>query len=643
MKVRVVKRSYLAMFLGLTAATFAGMAVTRVGSTAAAAADQQSGAPGLMGAIKGADGKPLNGIAVTAQASNQMFKTTVYTNEKGEYVFPHLVAGTYKVWAQAVGFTTERTSAMLDGSHSATHDFVLKTLANYEAELTGAEWFAALPDDTASHRRAKQILYVACSGCHGFDVVLNNRFDEAGWLAIIKSMESADYRGYRGGDDISTDQLNWEGQIIRYHRNDLAKYLTEMRGPGHSPMVLKPMARPTGDAARVVVTQYDLPVAERENEMPRYTGDDWMKGYSTGMHGMVGVHDVVADPAGFAWITQSRTTFETNRTLVKLNAQTGEMKVFKLTNSNGGPIFFEQMSSGTDPTGNLWFHGGGSFVKLDPSTDSFTAYPIPRVFNGTENSIDADSKGRIWANGKSGVVEFDPSELNKSGVMYPGWHLYQQLTPGNGTTYGISADANDNPWWSESYSDIVATRNMKTGKVTEFAMHDAGYDARKALATPPDLAFYDSIGAEIWGGTSADPLPYAEMPRRLAADKNGDTVWVPNWAQSSLAEINIHTMKVTYHELPMRVHPYKTIVDKNHNVYAGIQAGDGVYKFTPATQTWTYYQLPTHGCSLRHMSFDDVRGEAWVPCDQADTVDRIQFRSVGQIQSLEAAGTASKQ
>jgi streptogramin lyase len=276
---------------------------------------------------------------------------------------------------------------------------------------------------------------------------------------------------------------------------------------------------------------------------------------------------------------------------------------------------------------------------LNPATATFTAYPIPTVMGGTENSIDGDSKGRVWANGRAGVVEFDPSELDKKGVMYPGWHLYQQHTPGNGTTYGMTVDADDNPWWSESYSDIVATRDMKTGKVVEFDMHDPNYDARKALATPEDLAYYDSIGAETWSGNSADPLPYANMPRRLAADKNGDTVWVPNWAQSNLAEINIHTMKVTYHELPMKVHPYKTTVDKNHNVYTDIQAGDGMYKFVPSTHEWTYYQLPTHGCSSRHMSFDDVRGEAWVPCDQADVVDRIQFRSTAQIQALKAAAT----
>jgi streptogramin lyase len=625
-----MKKIHFAIVLALSLAGFAALSVTHAGS-ALAAADHSS----LTGSVHGPDGKPMAGVDVSARSTEQTFTTTVFTDESGDYVFPGLVSGKYKVWAQAEGFTTDRADVDLDGSHTASHDFTMKTLDNFEAELTGAEWFAALPEDTLEHKGMKQVLYVSCSGCHGLDVVLNNKYDEDGWRKIVRSMESADYRGYRGVEDMPIANLGWEGQIIRHHRDELAKYLAEMRGPNPSPMKLKPFARPTGEAARAVITQYDLPNGDVATEMPRYTGGDWMLGESTGAHGMVGIHDVVADNMGMAWITQSRENFETSRQLIKLNPKTGEMTLLNVTNARGAPMYFEQITQ-TDLNGNIWMHGGGDFEKLDPKTATVTAYPIPRVYNGTENSIDPDSKGRVWANGRSGAVEFDPSELDRTGVEYPGWHYYQQITPGNGTTYGISVDADDNPWWSESYSDKVATRNMKTGKVTEFDMRDPGYEDRKKLFQA-DFDYYDSIGGDIWSGTSGSPLPYGEFPRRLAADKNGDTVWIPDWAQSNVVEINIHTYKVTYHELPLTMHPYKTIVDKNHNVYTDTQVGDGMYKFNPSTQKWTYFQLPTHGCSSRHMSFDDNLNEAWVPCDQADTVDRIQFRTAEQIAALKAA------
>jgi streptogramin lyase/mono/diheme cytochrome c family protein len=638
-----MKLSYLAIALGVSVTVFAGLSGSRVGSTAAAA--ESDGTPGLMGKIHGADGKPLNGVDVTAQATDQTFKTTVFTDDKGEYVFPHLAAGTYKVWAQAVGFTTERVNATLDGAHTASRDFTMKTLANFENELTCADWFAALPEDTVAHKRGKQVLYVSCSGCHGLDVVLNTRFDEAGWKAIVTDMESTGYTGYSAPRNGAGGGVGgWESQIIRHHADELAQYLAEMRGPGPSPMVLKPMPRPTGDAARAVITQYDFPISQRANEMSWYNGDDWMKGESTGSHGTVGLHDVLADAAGYAWVTQSRTSFETNRSLTRLDPKTGEMKAYNFAGADGKNIRVEQI--GQDTMGNFWMHDVGAtsvLIRFTPATETFTAFPLPRVMageRGMENSTDADSKGRVWINGNHGAFEFDASELNNTEVMYPGWHLYQQNTPGNGVTYGVSADADDNAWWSESYSDKVAKKDIKTGKVTEFDMRDPGYDARKALFAK-DQGFYDSIGSMTWATNSAEPLPYSEMPRRLAADKHGDTVWVPNWAQSNIAEINIHTGKVTYHQFPLQVHPYMTAVAKDHNVYTSIQAGDGVYKFTPATQEWTYYQLPTHGCSPRQMGFDDIRNEAWVPCDQADTVDRIQFRSVEQIQTLKAAATSA--
>jgi streptogramin lyase len=242
------------------------------------------------------------------------------------------------------------------------------------------------------------------------------------------------------------------------------------------------------------------------------------------------------------------------------------------------------------------------------------------------------------ANAHYGYVTLDPARLEDPGVPYPGWSMWQQNTPGDGTTYGITTDARDNVWWSISYSDLVATRDTQTGEVTEFRMRDPGYAARRALATPEDLAFYENVGGGVWARNSAAPLPYDLMPRRLSADKNGNTVWVPNWAQSNIAEINIETHEITYHELPIRVHPYKTTVDENHNVWTDTSLVDGVFRFNPATSEWTLFRLPSHGCGSRHISYDLNRSELWLPCDQSNKVIRFQFRTQDQIDAAAALG-----
>ena len=630
---------------------FAGMAVLALGFGAGLQVKAAPGAaiaapispPGLMGVVRDEHGTPLGGVAVSVRSPAHTFTTSVYTDEHGVYVFPPLAAGEYRLWAQAVTFMTEHAELVLDRRHTAHRDLTLWPLDHYEAQLTGVEWYDALPDDTANHRRMKQILYVTCSGCHGLDVVLQNRFDETGWQAIIRAMESAWYSGWRGASDLPVSELRWEGQIMRHHRDELANYLAEMRGPSPSPMAIRPMARPAGEAARVVVTEYDLPVSARENELPWYNGADWMDGPSTGMHGIVGTHDVAVDSSGEAWISHSgsRSTFETNRSVLKLDPTNGAMTAYQLLDGKGAMVPVEQIS-GVDEMGNIWMHSDDAFIRLNTRTETFTAYPMPTVMGGMANSTDVDSRGRVWANARFGAARLDPAGSPSAGVAYPGWQLFQQLTPGDGVTYGISADAEDNPWWSESYVDKVATRNMATGVVREFDMHDPDYDARKALATESDLAFYDSIGAGRWSTNSASPLPYANMPRRLAADKQGHAVWVPNWAQSNLAEIDIHTMQVTYHRLPIHVHPYKTIVDRHHNVWTDTSLADAALKFDPSSGNWTIYRLPSRGCGSRHMGFDDFRDEAWVACDQASKVARLQFRTPEEIRQLVAASAAKR-
>ncbi|MBC2665517.1 carboxypeptidase regulatory-like domain-containing protein [Novosphingobium flavum] len=619
----------------ITRLLIAAAAITTVGSVVQAQMASPE-VPGLMGAIKDGSGKPMAGVTVTLRNVAQAFATSVHTDERGVYIFPHLAAGQYKVMAQAVGFSAAKADVALDGAHTGRQAFSLKPLAAYGQQLNGYEWSTILPEATPAQKRMKQVLYVACTGCHSLDVALQNRFDEKGWNIAIQSMENAFYNGFRPGD-LSAAQLRWEGQVIRRHREELARYLAEARGP-NSKVLPKPLARPTGDPARSVVTEYELPLKETQNDPSWFTGTEWELGPSVGMHGQVGIHDVIADANGKAWITQARETFETNRSVIKLDPKTGAMKVFNPRDARGRLAYFEQISE-PDDNGNIWMHNGDHMVRLNPTTDTFDNWQRPQVMGGMGNSTDWDSRGRGVANARYGTVMFDPSELGRKDVAYPGWYYFQQNTPGDGTTYGISVDAHDNIWWSESYVDKVAMRDAKTGKVTEFDMIDPDYAARKALATPEDLTWYDSIGGGTWAINSASPLPYMNMPRRLAADKKGDKVWVPMWAQDHIASIDINTHAIKYYKLPFKTHPYKTTVDNDHNVWTDSGMANAAFRLNPTTGQWAMFPIPSLGCASRHMSYDRYKNEIWVPCDQSNKVVRFQFRTEAQLKALEAAAT----
>src|SRR6266853_3050874 len=120
----------------------------------------------LSGTVKSSDGKPLEGVGVSARNGAETFTTTVYTDQSGRYFFPPVSSGQYKVWAQAVGFETATSEVGLSGAGKKQVDLTLPTLADFHKQLSGTEWAASLPEDSPNDRRMKSIFINNCSGCH---------------------------------------------------------------------------------------------------------------------------------------------------------------------------------------------------------------------------------------------------------------------------------------------------------------------------------------------------------------------------------------------------------------------------------------------------------------------------------------------
>src|SRR4051812_37395428 len=103
----------------------AGFALSSA-ALAALAAD-----PVLTGAIRAA-GKPLDGATVSAKRGGSTITTSVYTDKPGRYVSPPLPAGSYRVWAQALGFGTANGEVELGASSTprAKQDFTLQAISD---------------------------------------------------------------------------------------------------------------------------------------------------------------------------------------------------------------------------------------------------------------------------------------------------------------------------------------------------------------------------------------------------------------------------------------------------------------------------------------------------------------------------------
>ena len=202
--------------------------------------------------IASAAGEKLGGVTVSAKPVGGTVTTTVFTDASGDYYFPPLPAGKYRVWAQAISFQTAK--ADVDLAARRKQGFVLTPTKDFVRQLPGNVMLSALPEETEQDKRMKRLVRNICTGCHTASYALQHRFDEAGWNAIIELMKNANVYGTFMGNERKPSG------ILDYHQKELAAYLARARGPGESAMRFTPDPRPSGEAARVMFKEYDVPL-----------------------------------------------------------------------------------------------------------------------------------------------------------------------------------------------------------------------------------------------------------------------------------------------------------------------------------------------------------------------------------------------
>jgi len=581
----------------------------------------------LAGTVKSASGAKLNGVTISAKMDNSTITKSVFTDEDGAYYFPAMPAGHYDVWAQADGFDTARGDASL--SHTTHRDFILHASKDFERQLTGDQILASLPDATPDDRRLKRIVRNTCTSCHQPNYILQNKFDEQGWTAILETMKRVNVGGgYLGPNSPIAAPID-------FHEKELAAYLARARGPEQSAMKLWVKPRPTGDAARVVFTEYDVAMFA-PNEAPKtfalINGSDWSLGTpSSFFHN--GVHDAQADLDGNIWFSVNLP--QPYASLGRVDAKTGETKFFRVAGLNG----MAATGHGTmrDKQGHIWFDmspgeagGRGRLVEVDPATQTLQVFTAPEGQEGptvAAGTVDVDGKGKIWASTVHGASRFDPLTKEFSEYKSPTY----KNADGIGNTYGLTADADGNGWWAEMNLDLVAKTDLETGKVSEVKVPPV--PGIKQMFSPDEIKMY-----EAYGSTWNMAVPWAEGPRRMGADKESHFVWVCDWWGGSLAKIDTQTLKVTMVPLPRPdvQMPYQSAVDKDHNVWVNLMNADEVLKFDPKTSKWTEYPFPTLGAETRYVSLLERDGklEIILPYSRTRRVARMEFRSKEDMQAL---------
>ena len=579
----------------------------------------------LSGAVSSLAGQKLEGVTVSAKREGSTIAISVYTDTAGNYYFPPLPEGNYRVWAQAIGFNAEKAAVGL--SAARRRNFALTDITDAETrfrQLPGEMMVSALPEATVEDARMKKIFMNSCTGCHSTSFVLQMRFDEPGWNKIIDLMKRVPVSGVYPGPNAKPNM------ILDRHQQELAAYLARARGPGASSMKFVARPRPTGEAARAVWTLYDLPLNPDTGIgtlVHANDGTDWALGTTSKLGQMP--HDGALGFDGKIYYTVNNP----NRavTIGKVDPVTGAVKYLKADGVNGQAATAHGLAR--DAKGNLWFDidpGRRALGKLDVATEKISIYQTPANMApvGGAVTIDVDGKGMIWASTPSGVVRFDPASEKftefKSKVP--------TTTPrGSPATYGAAGDRDGNGWWAQMAMDTVYRGDVATGQATAIKIPDTNVE----ILFGKDRAFYETVNDL---GFNA-PLPWSQGPRRMGTDKNADLLWVGNSYGGSFAKINTRTMETTIVPLPNpAMQAYHITVDSKHQVWGNLWTSDQIVRLDPATNEWTVFDLPVRGTEIRHIALSEHGGKLAVvmPVYRTNQMGVLTLRSETDLAELRA-------
>ena len=392
---------------------------------------------------------------------------------------------------------------------------------------------------------------------------------------------------------------------MQRHQKELAAYLARARGPNGTPKVrLDP--RPSGEAARVEIREYDLPLDSDQNLPANFVqndGSDWSLGTPSVMIPGWGVHDSWLDDAGNVWFTCNIPNKQAS--LGKLNARTGEVKLISIPAKSG--LAAQSHGMTRTPDGIIWFNinpGRGSLGRLDPRTEKIEVFTPPEGMSptGGATTVDYDGKGKIWVSAPDGVLRFDPETQKWSDYKTASY----KLPTGTGITYGAAGDRAGNGYWAVMIHDIIGVADGASGKASE--INHSPVKTQLALVTAEAREFYKTSSQPDFN----NPLPFSQGPRRMGTDKNADVLWVGNSWGANLARIDTRTREVTYVDLPNRMQPYHVHVDSKHRPWTNLWGADRVMRYDPATKSWTAFDLPTRGSEPRYISVHEQQGQMQV-------------------------------
>ena len=470
----------------------------------------------------------MEGVVVSAQKAGSIVLTSVTTNEKGQYSFPadRLEPGKYDIVIRAVGYDLSGpTTADVTADGTTTTDIKLDKTKNLAHQLTNAEWMMSIPGT----EQQKSFL-LGCTGCHTLERIVRSTHNADEFTQVVSRMS-----GYGAVSQPIKPQRMLDhsrtGSPEQYRK--VAEYLEtiNLSKTDHWQYPLKTMARPTGQATHVIVTEYNLP---RPTVEP---------------------HDVMMDAAGNVWYTDFGEPFigEFNPKTLKLTEH--PIQQYK----PDAPVGL--LSLEPDTQGKFWFDTmyQGALGTIDPKTGETAYYPLPPEWNDNRVQLNFvglrhDVDGKVWT---KSVGTQDIFRLDLNSGKWDRFHPTDKLAGGPYGIYQVSSDSHNNLWMAEFSDGHLGKIDAKNGEVTWYA----------------------------------PPSQHARA-RRMSIDDQ-DRILFTEYGTNKVALFDTKTEKFTEYSLPTAyTNPYRAGIDKNGDIWTTTMATDRVGRFDPKTGKDVEYLMP---------------------------------------------------
>jgi streptogramin lyase len=511
--------------------------------------------------------EPLEGVLVSARKSGSTITVTVVSGKDGIYSFPaaRLEPGRYSLRIRAVGYDLDSPDQVaVAADKTAIADLALRKADDVASQLTNAEWLASMPGSDA---QKGQLLN--CVGCHTLARPLNSKYSADDFLTVVLPR----MQGYVNQSIPAHPQLRHAERLME-ERGDqrvqvyrgAAEYLASVNLSSRPAwnFDFKTLPRPSGEATRVIYTEYDLP---RETIEP---------------------HDVIVDNGGMVWFSSFG-----EQNLGRLDPGTGKVTEFAIAEHKPGfPTGLLGLRA--DGEGNLWFGNmyQATIARFDPKTATFKFWPLEGEENidaaqiNMANPQSSGVDGKVWAqnNGFAGVHRLDIA-TGRIETFLP----FKGVT-GPHNVYDVIPDSKNNVYFTDF-------RQRHIGRI----------DARSG-----ETRFFET------------PTPNS-APRRGSMDAQ-DRLWFGEYRADRIGMFDTRTEQFREWEVwPKWSAPYDVVTDKNGDAWTGSMLSDRITRLNPTTGEAISYLLP-RSTNIRRVFVDNSTTPVtfWVGNNHGASIVRVE-------------------